>query len=524
LSHPPADRRSFLKAASLLSLAGATAALPAGEPGADPIDGTWEVTIGKLADGRDLNAYFVLKRAGKKLTGRGVHYGMEFDIYRATIDGDRFRFEDLALVEGRVAGDQLIFTANYEDDAPYSQVLDNSVMQVPSVPTGRRREFTARRVPASAALPPARIELPTVRDLPGNGLAPTPPMVWGAWYSLTIAITDPLIREMADALVSSGLRDAGYNVLNMEVGWTGVRDARGRLTANPKFPDIKGLADYVHARGLKLGICTSPGPYDCTGYLGSHGHEEQDARTFAEWGIDYIKHDMCSANATYKPADERQLYQKMGSALQASGRPIVYSLCQYGVGEIWKWGAQAGGNLWRVSSDIFDTWESVRYIGFETGDLSSYAGPGRWNDYDYLMVGLGHLTDDEYRTQMTQWCMVASPLITSIDPRRLSPLEKEILLNRELIAVNQDRKGLAGRCVHRRGKTQVWTRPLGDGHAVALYNLGESPATVTADLKKLGLPVASQARDLWTHSDVGIPDGKLSKRLPPHGSAIYRVV
>jgi alpha-galactosidase len=514
------DRRTFLKGTTALTIAGASLGLPAAIAG---IDGTWEVTIGKLADGRNLNAYFVIRQQGRRLTGNAIHYGMDFALRNGKIEGNRFTFEDLATVEGRFENDQLVFTANYGDDAPYSQVLDNSYIMVPSVPRGVRDKFVARRVPPGTEAPPPRIELPATRKLPSNGLVPTPPMVWGAWYGFTIAITDPLIREMADALIKSGLRDAGFNVLNMEVGWTGQRDASGRLTANPKFPDIKGLADYVHSRGFKLGICTSPGPIDCTGYIGSHGHEEQDAKTFAEWGIDYIKHDMCSANAMYKPEEEQRLYQKMGAALQASGRPIVYSLCQYGEAEVWRWGADTGGNLWRVSSDVYDTWESVSYIGFGLGDLAGFARPGHWNDFDYLMVGLGNLTDDEYRTQMTQWCMHASPLITSVDPRQLSPLEKEILLNKELIAVDQDARGIAGRRVARRGKTEIWTRPVAGGHAVALYNLGDAPATVTLEPAKLGIASAVNVRDLWKHEDVSLDRGRLNVRLPRHGSAVFRI-
>ena len=503
-------------------LAAFGAGLPA-RAAAPSIDGTWEVIIGRLADGRDLKAYFVLRQEQGRLTGKAVHYGMDFQLRDGRIEGDAFSFEDLASVEGRLEGDRLIFTANYEDDAPYSQVLDNTVLKVPSLPTGRRREFVARRVPSGTEAAPPRIELPLLHKLPSNGLVPTPPMVWGAWYGFTIGITDPMIREMADALASSGLRDAGFNVLNMEVGWTGQRDARGRLSANPKFPDMKGLADYVHSRGLKLGICTSPGPVDCTGYIGSHGHEEQDAKTFAEWGIDYIKHDLCSANAIYDPREHQRLYQKMGAALQASGRPIVYSLCQYGEAQVWRWGADVGGNLWRVSSDVYDTWESIHYIGFELGDLAGFARPGHWNDFDYLMVGQGNLSDDEYRTQMTQWCMHASPLITSVDPRRLTQLEKSILLNKELIAVDQDARGVAGRRVARHGSTQIWLRPVSGGYVAALYNLGESPATLTLEPAKLGIANAAHVRDLWAHRDVALTSGQLSVRLPRHGSAAFRI-
>jgi alpha-galactosidase len=513
-------RRRFLRNASAISL---VAAGFGGCGRSGTLTGTWKATIGRLPDGRTLDAFYVLRDENGRLTGHAVHYGWPFALENARLEGRRFAFDELSSVEGRLEGDRLVFTANYGDDAPYSQVLDPTLLKVPSEERNVRYRFTAVRVPPGSEEIGQALPLPALRDLPYNGLAPTPPMVWGAWYGYTIGITDPMVREVADALVASGLRDAGFDVLNLEVGWTGQRDANGNLTANPKFPDIKATIDYVHSKGLKAGICTGPGPIDCTGFISSHGHEEQDARTWARWGIDYIKHDLCSAMALYRPEQHRALYQKMGEALQKCGRPIIYSLCQYGEADVATWGAKVGGNLWRVAGDIFDTWQSVSRIGFRLPDLAPYAGPGRWNDYDYLMVGQGLLSDDEYRTQMTQWCMLASPLITSVDPRNLKALEKQILLNKPLIAVNQDARGVQARRVAGRGDTEIWMRPVTGGHAVALYNLGESEATMQLDLAKLGLPQVPRALDLWAHENVKLGRGVLDVRLPRHGSAAFRL-
>jgi alpha-galactosidase len=519
-------RRDFLRKASAASLM--AAGLGACGRGRATLTGTWKVTIGRLPDGRDLDAFYVLEEKDGQLSGTTTHYGFHHRLRDARLDGPRFSFEDPAFqlparVEGRLDGERLVLTANYGDTAPYSQVLDSSILKVPSAPKNVRYDFVGVRVPAGSQQIAKALPLPPLRDLPYNGLAPTPPMVWGAWYGYTIAVSDPMVREIAEALVSSGLRDAGFDVLNMEVGWTGQRDSKGNLTANPKFPDMKALADFVHSRGLKLGICTSPGALDCTGFLGSHGYEEQDARTWADWGIDYIKHDHCAATALYSEDQHRALYQKMGEALQNCGRPIVYSLCQYGMADVPTWGAKAGGNLWRVRGDIFDTWESISDMGFRLPDHSAHAGPGRWNDYDYLMVGQGLMSDDEYRTQMTQWCMLASPLITSVDPRNLTALEKQILLNKELIAVDQDARGIAGRRVWSSGDQEIWARPVTGGHAVALYNLGEQAATMRLDLDELSLPKVRRARDLWAHEDVKLANGTLAVEVPRHASVALRI-
>src|SRR5579884_1955950 len=234
-------------------------------------------------------------------------------------------------------------------------------------------------------------------------IAATPPMGWNSWNHFAERVTDADVRAAADALVSSGMRDAGYIYVNIDDTWEGQRDANGVIHTNSKFPDMKALADYVHSKGLKLGIYSSPGPKTCAGYEGSYGHEEQDAKTYAAWGIDYLKYDWCGARNIYKDDEMQAVYQKMGDALQASGRPIVYSLCQYGRQEVWEWGPDVGGNLWRTTGDIRDSWDSMSKIGFNQDELAPYAAPGHWNDPDMLEIGNGGMTDTEYRTHMSLW-------------------------------------------------------------------------------------------------------------------------
>jgi len=261
---------------------------------------------------------------------------------------------------------------------------------------------TLERVSREEAFP-ARLPLPELRDLPDNGLARTPPMGWNSWNKYHDKFDDATVRGMADAMVSSGMSKAGYNYIVVDEGWSSFRDKDGKIVGNARFPDMKALADYVHSKGLKIGIYSSPGPQVCGGYQGSYGHEEQDAKTFADWGYDYLKYDWCSAFGIYQPtpADLQGAYQKMGEALAKTGRPMVYSLCEYGLGDVWTWGAKTGGNLWRTTFDISDNWESMEKNGFSQLDIAQYPQPGHWNDPDMLEVGNGGMTGDEYRTHMS---------------------------------------------------------------------------------------------------------------------------
>jgi alpha-galactosidase len=328
----------------------------------------------------------------------------------------------------------------------------------------------------------------------GQNQAQTPPMGWNSWNHFAGRVTDADVRAAADALVASGMRDAGYIYVNIDDTWEGKRDLQGVIHSNDKFPDMKALADYVHSRGLKLGIYSSPGPQTCAKYEGSYGHEEQDAATYAGWGIDYLKYDLCGYreimdkeagdDAAKKNAMMQAAYEKMHQALIKAGRPVVYSLCQYGWDAVWEWGPQVGGNLWRTTGDISDNYDRMSVIGFAQAGLEHFAGPGHWNDPDMLEVGNGKMTGDEYRTHMSLWAMLAAPLLAGNDLSRMSDETKSILMNRDVIAIDQDALGIQGTRDGALGPEEVWSKPLKDGLAIALFNRGESALPMTLSLKK----------------------------------------
>ena len=286
-------------------------------------------------------------------------------------------------------------------------------------------------------------------------VALTPPMGWNSWNFFAGRVSDKDIRSAADQLVSTGMKDAGYVYVNIDDTWEGERDANGVLHTNSKFPDMKALADYVHSKGLKIGIYSSPGPKTCAGYEASYNHEEQDAKLYAEWGIDYLKYDACSfiqqvmeKQAPNDKAEQmrmmRAAYAKMDHALKATGRPIVYSFCQYGMDAVWEWGPSAGGNLWRTTGDISPRWDRMYVILNEQAGLEKYAGPGHWNDPDMLEVGNGKLTLAENRLHFSMWAMLAAPLLAGNDLPNMRPEIKAILTNRDVIAIDQDPLGKQG--------------------------------------------------------------------------------
>jgi alpha-galactosidase len=325
------------------------------------------------------------------------------------------------------------------------------------------------------------------------------------------------------------MRDAGYIYVNIDDTWEAAhRDANGNITTNNKFPDMKALADYVHGKGLKLGIYSSPGPKTCAGYEGSFGHEEQDAKTWASWGIDYLKYDWCSASQVYENNSQPTMagaYAKMGQALLKSGRTIVYSLCQYGNLDVGDWGARVGGNLWRTTGDISDRWQSMMNIGFNLQPgREKYAGPGHWNDPDMLEIGNGGMTDEEYRTHMSLWCILAAPLLAGNDIRNMPKNIADILMNREVIAVDQDKLGKQGIRVSKEGDLQVFAKPLADGgYAVGLFNLGSDTAKVTARWSDIGIVGSHNVRDLWKHADLGAMSGQFSADVPSHGVVMVKI-
>jgi alpha-galactosidase len=359
----------------------------------------------------------------------------------------------------------------------------------------------------------------------GADLASTPPMGWNSWNKFAEKIDDKTVREIADAMVSSGMKDAGYVYVNIDDTWEGERDAEGNIQTNSKFPDMKALADYVHGKGLKIGIYSSPGPKTCAKYEGSYQHEQQDAKTWARWGIDYLKYDWCSAEKVYQPSEMQAVYKKMSDALRATGRPIIFSLCQYGLQNVWEWGASVGGNLWRTTGDIEDTWKSMSTLGFDKQvGHEKYAAPGHWNDPDMLEIGNGGMNVAEYRTHMSLWAMLAAPLLAGNDLRSMSDETRKILTNKEVIAVDQDKLGRQGHRISREGGAEMWIKPLENGDlALALFNRGETIATVRAIWELIGLQGKHKVRDLWAQADLGSFRDFYSADVAAHGVVMLRI-
>jgi len=359
-------------------------------------------------------------------------------------------------------------------------------------------------------------------------LAATPPMGWNSWNRFAEKVSDADVRAAADALVSSGMRDAGYIYINIDDTWEGKRDANGVIQTNSKFPDMKALADYVHSKGLKLGIYSSPGPQTCANYEGSYGHEEQDAKSYAAWGIDYLKYDLCSFRKIMDEqsqgdpqkafAIEKAAYEKMHKALLATGRPIVYSLCQYGWNNVWEWGPEVGGNLWRTTDDINDHYARMVDIGFSQAGLAKYAGPGHWNDPDMLEVGNGGMTNDEYRQHMTLWVILAAPLLAGNDLSKMTPETLALLTNKEVIAVDQDALGKQGDRVSAVGPMEIWAKPLSGG-----ANRADTPRSITLHLREVGFSENAKLRDLWQGKDVSASNGAYTVLVPAHGAALLKV-
>ena len=385
---------------------------------------------------------------------------------------------------------------------------------------------------ASIALAALVLFAPGASPAQQNGLAARPPMGWNSWNHFHRKVDDATIRAQAEAMVSSGMRDAGYTYINIDDTWEGDRDANGNIQSNSKFPDMKALADFVHSKGLKLGIYSSPGPKTCAKFEGSYGHELQDARTYAAWGIDYLKYDLCGlrdqmrAAPTPEAAHKIMLdaYIKMRDALRSTGRPIVYSLCQYGDDAVWRWGTSVGGNLWRTTGDISDHYDRMAEIGFGQAGLSRFAGPGHWNDPDMLEVGNGGMSAEEYRTHMSLWAILAAPLLAGNDLSTMTPETIAILTNRDVVAVDQDAAGKQGDRVSAEGPIEIWVRPLADGSkAIGIFNRHPSPLTTQVDFRQLGFTRAVKARDLWLSKDLGKISAPYTVTIPGHGVLFLRV-
>jgi alpha-galactosidase len=398
----------------------------------------------------------------------------------------------------------------------------------------------SRRFPFAAFLALALLVAPgRVASALDDGLARTPPMGWNSWNTFRLNIDENLVEQVADVMIESGLKGSGYEYLVIDDGWQIARDEDGTIVVDAdKFPSgIKALADYVHSRGLKLGLYSDAGTKTCGGFPGSLGHEYQDARTYAAWGIDYLKYDWCHTGSQSAPDS----YALMRDALKQAGRPIVLSICEWGTSKPWLW-ARDVGHLWRTTFDIRPCWDCGQqahskgrlienFIGFtkildQQVNLESYAGPGHWNDPDMLEVGNGELTLEESRAHFSLWCILAAPLMMGNDIRNMTSEVREILTNAEAIAVNQDPLGRQGRKVRDDGDLEVWSKELADGsRAVLLFNRSDGEAEIAFTWPEIGLPeyLSLKVRDLWEHADKGSFDGSYSAPVPSHGVVLLSV-
>jgi len=390
----------------------------------------------------------------------------------------------------------------------------------------------------------------------GDTLALTPHMGWNSWYVWENHVTDQIIRAAADAMVSSGMINHGYEYVNIDDCWAvkpgssdpslggEPRDAQGRVNANARFPDMKALTDYIHSKGLKAGIYTSPGPLTCAGHVGAYQHEEQDVQRFVEWGFDFLKYDWCSYGQIAKNPDRAALekpYKLIGDILRRQNRDIVLNLCQYGMGNVWEWGKAVGGNSWRTAGDLGGSFEGIPAALFRDGfdlyssrQLYKYGGPGGWNDPDYLLLGylsnwrgqtaMTPLTPNEQYSHVSLWCLVAAPLIFSGDITRLDEFTLSLLTNDEVIDVDQDPLGRPGRRVAIDEDVEVWAKDMEDGSkAVGLFNRGECEATVTAKWADLRIRGPRIVRDLWRQQDLGKFDDQFQATVPRHGVVLVRL-
>ncbi len=386
-------------------------------------------------------------------------------------------------------------------------------------------------------------------------LSPTPPMGFMTWNYFGLNIHEKDIRELADAMVESGLRDLGFNYIFIDDGWQGGRDRKNNMIPDPqKFPSgMKALVDYVHAKGMKIGIYSDAAPLTCGGYTASLGFEAQDAKTFADWGFDYLKYDYCGAPPDWKTAISR--YETMAKAIENSGRNMVLSICEWGDRSPWLWGEKVGGQLWRTTADIRDKWyggqkvEDNRQLhGIGAGildilninaELSAYAGPHHWNDPDMLVVGLygkkgapssdlgGHgCTDTEYQSQMSLWCLMAAPLMITCDVRNMNEATRTILTNKDMIAIDQDPLGKQAERVVNNESWQIFVKPLSNGDvALGILNVSDKTQTITVDLSQLGITNKHKAKDLWSKKTINIKkQGKIKVKVASHETKVYRLM
>jgi alpha-galactosidase len=399
----------------------------------------------------------------------------------------------------------------------------------------------------------------------GDQIALTPPMGWNSWNCFAGAVSEEKVKSAADAMVKSGLINHGWTYINVDDYWQNhrnskdqtlrgpFRDAKGNIVPNSRFPDMKGMADYIHNLGLKAGLYSSPGPWTCGGCAASWQHEEQDAQTYAKWGFDYLKYDWCSygsiasgkmTNALNIPLWDKTAtndagaifpYKVMGDFLRQQKRDIVFSLCQYGMADVWKWGGSVNGNCWRTTDDIRDTWTSMSKIGFNQDKAEPFAKPGNWNDPDMLVVGQvgwgrlhpSHLMPDEQYTHISLWCMLSAPLLIGCDMTEFDDFTLNLLSNDEVLALDQDALGKSATCVLTNGDVRVFEKELEDGgRALGFFNLGSTTANLDFNqFAALGFSGKQHVRDLWRQSDlpdVDAANGVLTLTIPVHGVILYK--
>ncbi|OGU54599.1 MAG: hypothetical protein A2V66_02385 [Ignavibacteria bacterium RBG_13_36_8] len=382
-----------------------------------------------------------------------------------------------------------------------------------------------------------------LRIVIGDQIALTPPMGWNSWNCWGLSVDQEKVISSAKMFVQKGLVDHGWTYINIDDGWEiegnsadPKRDENGNIFVNEKFPDMKKLGDEIHSMGLKFGIYSSPGPLTCGGYTASYQHELQDALSFASWGIDYLKYDWCSYDNIAKDKSREELmkpYFTMRDALDKIDRDIVYSLCQYGMGNVWEWGAEVGGNLWRTTGDITDTWESMSEIGFNQIENAKYAQPGLWNDPDMLVVGwVGwgpslrptKLTPDEQYTHISLWSLLSAALLLGCDLEKLDEFTLNLLTNDEVLAINQDPLGKQATPVIKEENIQVWVKDLDDGNkAVGIFNLGDNTEKFTLNLNEIGLAGKIKIRDLWRQENLGEYDSFFESAIPSHGVVLIKL-
>lgn len=467
------------------------------------LHGLWQFSDHTLSNGQ---LYLIILKIQPGKTG-GSNGQVIFPSHRVTIG--RIETHNLAfnifeegggsILSGTISGDRLHITR-----------FKRKAVDLYAVPSKGYAQFG----------PPPTLADP---EVPYNGLAKLPPMGWNSWNKLKAGVNAASVRAIADTMASDGMRDAGYQYINIDDTWQGRRDASGVLHPNSKFPDMKALAAYVHSKGLKLGIYSSPGPLTCAGYPGSYRHEQQDANTFAGWGIDYLKYDWCSARYVYPPGSMRDVYARMGLALDRTHRPIVYSLSQYGEEDVTQWAASVDANLWRTTGDIKDAWPVMLKIGLAQIPLVHAARPGHWNDPDMLEVGNGGMTRSEYQVHFSLWCLLRAPLLAGNDPRSMNAATRSILLNREVIAVDQDPLAAPLTVLQQNPDQLIVKRRLTHHQVVvAAFNISNRIEPIHLALREFG-STQFRVRDLWLHAWLPSGTAAINRQLDPHSVLMLRL-